>query len=209
MSRYVDLEQDNPSQDDRWYLQQRGELPEGWEPLTVDEISELRSDDEPLTLARHTDDIPLDAIPNTGTATHELDAGPERASLETPAGRLGATYESEQQRALRKLQAEQLGEDQAGGATAPIFGAEVLDLDTDVEAEGAKQANERIRSNRRSRAGTSVHEQPQEAALRDPEHPANVAEREAQDAEAEAAQAVKARREAEAARRESAARKRS
>jgi hypothetical protein len=204
----VDLEQKSPSQEDRWYLQQRGELPDDWEPLTVEEISELRSEDEPLGVVRHTDDIPMEQIPNTGVVGNQPDAGPEKSALETPAGRLGATYESEQQKALRKLRAEQLGEDASGGSTAPIFGAEVQDLDTDDESEGAKQANERIRKRRASRAGTSVHEQPQEAALRDPEHPVNVAEREAQDAEAEAAQAAKARREAEAARRESAARKR-
>jgi hypothetical protein len=193
VSRYVDLDQDNPSAEDRWYLQQRGELPEGWEPLTVDDITQLRDEGEPLTLARHTDDIPLDAIPNTGIATHQPDAGPEKAALETPAGRLGATYEPETVRARRKAQAAQLGEDDAGGATQPLFGAEELDLDTDVTSDTAKKANERIRKTRRNRPGSSVHEQPGEAARRDPEHPANVAEREAQEARTAATQAEQAR----------------
>lgn len=202
MSRYVDLEQDSPSVEDRWYLQQRGELPEDWDPLTVEDISKLREEaDDPLVLPRHTDDIPLETIPNTGIATNQVDAGPEKSALETPAGRLGATYESEVSKARRRAQRDQADEAEEGGSTKGLFGAEPLELDTDVEAEGAKKANERIRKARKSRAGTSVHEQPQEAELRDPEHPANVAEREAAEVDKEANQA-RVRREVERNRRQ-------
>jgi hypothetical protein len=190
MSRYVDLEQKNPSEEDRWYLQQRGELPDDWQPLSIEDISKLReSGDDPLVLPRHADDIPLESIPNTGVVGNQPDAGPEKSALETPAGRLGATYEPETAKARRRAQREQADEAETGGTTKALFGAEPLELDTDVEAEGAKQANERIRKSRASRQGTSVHEQPQEAELRDPEHPANVAEREAAEADQEASQA--------------------
>lgn len=189
MSRYVDTSK-KLSLDDIWYLQQRGELPEDVEPLTVDQIGQLRDDDNPLVLVRHTEDIPEESRPNTGVATGQLDAGPERDAGTMGPGTTGSTYVPESVKERQQAAARERGEDWEGGNAKGLFGAEPMDLDTDQDSEQAKAANDRIRKRQSKRTGSSVHEAPQEAERRDPEHPANVAEREAQAAEQETRQAV-------------------
>lgn len=198
MSRYIDLDgldglDGRERLDAVWYLQQRGELPEGVEPLTVDEISELTNDDGSVAVVRHEDDVDQGAIPTTGVVGNRPDAGPERDDFALQRGALGATYEPAAARARREAIGQARDEDVTGGSSAPVSGDRILDLDTDVEQASAKQANERIRKRRAERPGSSVHENPGEAELRDPDNPANEAEREGNEAEQELAEAVRRR----------------
>lgn len=182
-----------------WYLQSRGELPPDVDPLSVEEIAELHDPDD-RGLMRHTGDVDLSKVPNSGVVGAELDAGPERDDAELMRGQMGPTYMPESEQARRRAAAAERGEDWEGGNARGLFGDKPMELDTDDDNEQVKAANARIAKRRRARAGSSVHEDPEEARRRDPEHPDNVAEREAtgvEDASSEAARrrdAARARR---------------
>lgn len=124
MSRYVDTDggPDSVSIEDRWYLQQRGQLPDGWPELGVDEIAELSP-------PRHEAEVQASIAEQeyTGVADQSgPDSGPERDALARPGGLVGSTYVPDLVAEVEALRAELAARDAAGEVGAAAFGTEVL-----------------------------------------------------------------------------------
>jgi hypothetical protein len=162
MSKFVDTSggPESVSLEDRWYLQQRGQLPGDWPELSVADIAEL-------VPARHEREVFEQVAEReyNGVVGVGPDAGPERDGART----VSEAYTPEMVAELERLRAELARRDAAGEPGAAAFGTQVLD-DAPELSQAEQDKADRIADERAAAPGASAdHDEAGDNVRADPD----------------------------------------